>query len=239
MATLEERHKLLLECKTNPRLRGAVFNRCQEDILFWYDWFTYTFNPRTQPAHLPFNLYDFQRKTVLVLQDCIQRGEPILIEKSRDMGLSWLVMLTFQWFWLFMDGADFLCGSRKEDDVDKRGDRSTLFQKFRYNLDMQPVWLCPPIGKAHDAHMKIINPRNGNVLSGEAATADFGRSQRYRAVLMDEVARHPYGEYAYASVSQSTNCIVLLWTPFGKANIAYKLRSHPDVEWIDLEKVRV
>lgn len=234
MPTMEERLKFLIRCREDEYFRNAVYGKCKEDILFWFEWFTYTFNPRLDVAHLPFNLYDFQKDTVLVMKDCIENGEPLIIEKSRDMGLSWLVVLTFQWFWLFLDGADFLCGSRKEDDVDKKGDRSTLFQKFRYNLDMLPAWMCPKLSKSEDAHLKLINPNNGNVLKGESATADFGRSQRYRAVLMDEVARHPYGDYAYASVSQSTNCTILLFTPFGKANIAYRMRSNPDVEWLDV-----
>lgn len=233
--TIQQRLKLIVECKKDPSFAMAMRERCKDDIIFWFNHFCYTFNPRVTPSHLPFNLYPFQEEVILLMQDCIERGEPLIIEKSRDMGLSWMVVLTFQWFWLFRDGADFLLGSRKEDDVDKRGDRSTLFQKFRYNLELQPDWICPKLGKNDDAHLKIIHPTNGNLLKGESATADFGRSQRYRAVLMDEVARHPYGEYAYASVSQSTNCVILLFTPFGRANIAYKMRSHPNVEWVDID----
>jgi hypothetical protein len=234
MSTLEQRKDLLIACSKDIKLQRAVFNECRDDILFWFDWFAYTFNPRVKPAHLPFNLYPFQKNVVLLLQKCIDEGEPLIIEKSRDMGLSWLVMLTFQWFWLFHDGVDFLCGSKVQDDVDKKGDRSTLFQKFRFNLDYQPLWILPEMHRFHDSFLKILNPRNGNTLAGQAATSDFGRGQRYRAVLMDEIARHPYGQYAYESVSHSTNCVILLFTPFGKANIAYNMRSHPDVEWVDI-----
>lgn len=231
---MKERLDLMLECKKDSKLRNAVYKRCKTDIVFWFDWFAYTFNPRVIPAHLPFNLYPFQKKAILLMCECIEKGEPLIIEKSRDLGLSWLVMMVFQWYWLFNDGMDFLVGSKKEDDVDKRGDRSTLFQKFRYNLAYQPKWILPTMSKQDDAHMKIINPKNGNVLAGEAATADFGRGQRYRAVLMDEVARHPYGQYAYDCITHSTNCIIMLFTPFGKANIAYTMRSHPDLDWIDI-----
>lgn len=234
MATLPERSIMLAECDNDIAYRIATVQRCREDILFWFDWFCYTFNPRLYPAHLPFNPYEFQREVIFLIKQCIETGEPLIIEKSRDMGLSWLVLLVFQWFWLFRDGVDFLCGSRKQDDVDKKGDRSALFEKFRYNLRMQPLWICPPLGARNDTYLKIIHPETGNLIKGESATADFGRSQRYTAVLMDEVARHPYGEYAYASVSQSSNCMILLFTPFGQANIAYKMRQHPDVEWVPI-----
>ena len=234
MPSYLQRVQLLYEAKNDIGLQNALVERCKEDPLFWFDWFAWTFNPRLDDAHLPFNLYPFQRDVIEIMYDCITRGEPLIIEKRRDMGLSWMVLLMFQWFWLFKDGADFLLGSRKEDEVDDKGNRSTLFEKFRYNLNRQPLWICPKLARHHDGHMKIINPKNGNVLNGEAATPDFGRSQRYRAALMDEVARHPYGELAYASVSQSTNCIILLFTPFGKANVAYKMRSHEGVKWVDI-----
>lgn len=234
MATLYERAKLLEEASLNPSMQRALVNECRNDIIFWFEWFCYTFNPRVTPAHLPFNPYPFQKETIKVIQSCVQRGEPLIIEKSRDMGLSWLVLLVFQWFWIFEDGADFLCGSRKQDDVDKKGDRSALFEKFRYNLRMQPEWMCPKLTYQNDNYLKITHPITGNILKGESATADFGRSQRFKAVLMDEVARHPYGDYAYASVSQSSNCIILLFTPFGQANIAYRMRQHPEVEWVDI-----
>jgi len=234
MPSLLERTKLLHKAKDDVRLQRALIAQCKNDVLFWFDWFAWTFNPRVDGAHLPFNLYDFQRDVILLMHDCIKRGEPLIIEKSRDMGLSWMVLLIFQYWWLFQDGADFLLGSRTQDEVDQKGNRSTLFEKFRYNINRMPLWMCPKLERHHNGHMKIINPTNGNVLSGEASTPDFGRSQRYRAVLMDEVARHPYGDFAYASVSQSTNCIILLFTPFGKANIAYRMRSHEDIEWVDI-----
>lgn len=234
MATLYERAKILQAAADDESLQAALLAKCQRDPIFWFEYFCYTFNPRTTPAHLPFNPYPFQVETIQIMIDCIQRGEPLIIEKSRDMGLSWLVLLVFQWFWLFEDGVDFLCGSRKEAYVDRKGDRSVLFEKFRYNLRMQPEWICPKLGKNNDNYMQITHPVTGNILKGEAATADFGRSQRFKAVLMDEVAVHPYGDYAYASVSHSSNCIILLFTPFGQANIAYRMRQHPDVEWVEI-----
>lgn len=235
MVSTEARYKLLYEAKDSPLLQEECLAVSQSDILFWFDHFAYTYNPRVRPSDLPFNLMPFQVKVVETLHDCIRKGEPLLIEKSRDMGITWLIVLTFQWFWMFEHGSDFLIGSKVQDLVDKKGDRSTIFQKLRYNIQMQPPWMLPSLDKNHDTFMKIIHPINGNTITGASSTVDFGRGGRYRAAMLDEYAFHPYGKAAYESVSQSTNCIIMPSTPNGKANNFYKLRSIDDLEWIELK----
>lgn len=235
MVSTEGRYRLLYAAKNDPTLQAQCIAACNHDIVFWFNNFAYTFDPRRAPADLPFNLMDFQETVVLTIADCIRTGEPLLIEKSRDMGVSWLILLVFQYFWMFEPGSDFLLGSKNQDLVDKKGDRSTLFQKLRFNARLQPSWMLPKLDKNSDTFLKMIHPVNGNTIVGATSTPDFGRSGRYRAALMDEMAFHPYGKAAYESVSQSTNCIIMPSTPNGKANEFYKLRSLEDIEWIDLE----
>src|SRR3982751_999681 len=235
MASAAARYKLLKEAASDIELQAQIRQVCSTDIHFWFDHFAYTFNPRVQPADLPFNLMDFQREIVNVTVQCIREGEPVLFEKSRDMGLTWILALVLEWFWEYEPGSDFLIGSKNQDLVDKKGDRSTIFQKLRYNIALQPKWLFPKHIRGWDTFLKLVHPINGNTIVGSTSTPDFGRSGRYRAALMDEMAFHPYGKAAYESASHSTNCILMPSTPNGKANEFYKLRSHDDVEWIDLE----
>lgn len=236
MATIDERLSLLQKAQGDKLLQAVLFERCKEDPVFWFNHFCWTFNPRlTGIKHIPFNLYPFQEKIVQSLCDCIDRGEPLLIEKSRDMGLSWIVMLVFHYYFMFVPGADLHVGSSKLEYVDKKGVKSTLIEKVRYNHSFQPGWLTPKLrpGK-DDTFCRLINPANGNTLTGEAAVPSFGMSQRYKAVLLDEFARQPYGELAYATVSQTTNCIVMIYTPYGKSNMAYTLSHSSEVERITL-----
>lgn len=235
MASIEDRGKLLKAAKGNEDLQIKLIAQCKYDILFWFDYFAYTFNPRVRPSDLPFNLMHFQRQVVLEIQKCIDNSEPLLIEKSRDMGITWMIALVFHWYWLFFDGSHFLIGSKVQDLVDKKGDRSTIFEKLRYNHRMQPGWMTPPLTKGYDNFMRLIHPQSGNTIVGASSTPDFGRSGRYKAALMDEMAFHPYGKAAYESVSQSTDCIIMPSTPNGKLNEFYKLRSLKDMEWIDIE----
>jgi len=235
MATWAERHDLIIRASSDVGFQKDIVRACTADILLWFDYFAYTFNPRATVSVLPFNLYPFQKKLVLALRECIDTGESLMIEKSRDMGVSWIVMLVFQWYWLFYEGSDVHVGSSKREYVDKLGVKSTLIEKFRFNLSYIPKWMCPPLKKYRDDSLaKIKNPGNGNTLTGEAAVPSFGMSQRYRAVLMDELARQPYGRIAYETVSQTTDCIIGVWTPFGKANIAAEFARNRAIEEIDM-----
>lgn len=67
------------------------------------------------------------------------------IEKSRDMGASWMMCLVSTWFFLFHDHFSALMLSRKEEYVDKKGDNKTLFAKIDFLLKWMPTWLLPPI----------------------------------------------------------------------------------------------
>jgi hypothetical protein len=234
MASIEERHLLICKAENDPILQKELMELCRRDIVFWFDHFCWTYNPRLKQPHLPFNLYPFQKQIARAMQHCIDTGEGALIEKSRDMGLSWLILLVFQWYWIFMPGADFLLGSKKEKDVDEKGVMSKLFPKLRYNAGMLPVWMLPKLERHHDSFCKLINPVNGNSFVGEAATQDFARSGRYLAILLDEFARHPFGELAYESANHSSNSIFLLFTPYGKANHAYRLSVQEDLKHVPL-----
>lgn len=234
MLTLDERINLLEEAREDTELQAILLEKCREDILFWFNAFCVTFNPRQKPYTFPFVLYPFQKQIVREIRHCIDTGEPLLFKKSRDMGATWLILLAFQWYWLFEEGSDFYCTSKTQNDVDLKGSKSTLFEKLRFNLSYLPNWMAPTLGKNHDAFCRMINPKNGNSITGGAAVVDLGRSQRYKAALLDEFARLPYGEASYDSISQSTDCIIMAYTPYGKSNKAYKLFKSPDIVRVPL-----
>jgi phage terminase large subunit len=234
MTTRQERLKLLRAVANDKKKQNVLREKCKRDIHFWFNNFCYTFDPRKKPAAIPFNLMGFQEKVVTVICHCIDHKEPLIIEKSRDMGATWLILLVFQHYWMFERGSTFLVGSKKEDLVDKKGDLSTLFQKMRYNLQWQPPWLIPKLSKFDDGYMKLVNPTNGNTITGESSNPTFGIGQRHKGVMMDEMAFHPFGKAAYECISQTTNCIIMPSTPNGKTNEFYRFRSGEEVEWIDI-----
>ncbi len=253
---LSQRAQWLAAAQNSFELQQLLLEKCRRDILFWFDHFCWTFDPRLSQPHQPFVLYPYQRQVVLDLQNALEQKHDVLIEKSRDMGISWVILLLFQYYWLFRDGANFHLGSRKEDAVDRKGDISTLFEKLRYNLDWLPAWMKPPgyQGKLHDNLLRLINPANGNSMTGESSNENFGRGGRYRAVLFDEFPFWPGQDAAFASAGQSTPCRIIVGTPYGKnnrfaelrfsgqievVNIHWSQHPHKDSQWYDTQKTRM
>lgn len=198
------------------------------NILFAFNAFFYTYDPRKKPFHhIPFTTWDYEDGLILELQRRIENGLDLLIEKSRDMGATWSVLLTYLHFWLDpVGGNDFLCGSRIEDYVDKKGDPRTHFHKLRYAYYRLPKWLRPKgfAASKHDTHMKLVNPETGAAISGESNNPNFSTQGRYSSALFDEFAKwETTDEMAWTAAGDATRCRVALSTPFGAGGQYYTL----------------
>lgn len=235
---LRQRAELGAIASNNEVVQGIHLELCRRDPLYWFDNFCWTSDPRKPQSNIPFVLYDFQRWAITDWYGCIERQEDFGIQKSRDMGASWLLVLLFQYCWLFRPGWSFHVGSRKEQLVDTVvEDPSTLFGKFRYNLNRLPVWMRP-VG-VEDKKLSIRNPDNGNMFTGESANTSFGRGQRARAILFDELAFWDNAEAAWSGCSETTRCRIPTSTPYGDSNTYGQLMTsvkNQYVVWPDAEK---
>jgi len=142
---------------------------CKQDILYWINMYVQTYNPRKTPSTIPFITYDYEDDLLLELVERIKQQKDILIDKSRDMGVTWCVLLIYTWFWQFHgEGQDFLVGSRKEQYIDVMGNMDTLLEKVRFIIRNQPSWLIPKgfDWKQHSNYLKIINPESKSTITG-------------------------------------------------------------------------
>lgn len=226
-----------------------------EGAKFFINNFGWTFDPRPErkPGHLPFMLFPFQEAAIEAFIDHVENGRDWFIEKSRDMGMSWLVFVWLPiWYWLFKDGSNFLLGSYKEDLVDDRTIDS-LFGKIDYSLLSLPKWMLPKGFKIdkHRTHMRITNPATGAVITGDTMNANFGRGARKTAILFDELGSWDYAKDAWDGAADSTSCRVANSTPKGynfyallrKSGIdvsTYHWSLHPlkDTQWYENERNR-
>ena len=218
----EYRLNLYSACERDPKLQEDMGILCKNDILLWIDLFCYTKDPRRKPDILPFICYDFQRDYILEVQRAIKEGGDLLTEKSRDMGVSWMILYVFTHLWLFESGSDFRVGSRKEDYVDKLNDIDTLLEKVRFNLKRQPLWMLPRRFNPdeHASYMRIINPENGNAIVGESANPSFASGGRRKAILLDEFAKwdDSVAEASWTSTADVAPCRLVVSTPVGSGN---------------------
>jgi phage terminase large subunit len=100
---------------------GRAYYR-ERPVEFIEHW-CYTFDPRNagsdRPTKIPFILFPRQREFIEFLHACLRSETGGLIEKSRDMGATWLAAAFSVWLFLFEPGATIGWGSRKAAGVDQ------------------------------------------------------------------------------------------------------------------------
>lgn len=211
--------------------------------------FLYTFDPRLDNPHVPFVMFGFQEDLARDLIDAIDNGHDLFVDKSRDVGATYTTLSVFLWYWLYHPGHNFLIGSRKQDYVDNRfglsdpndvsNKEESLFGKLDYMISRLPFFMLPK-GFSHKKHfgfMKLMNPENGNVISGESSSPNFSRGGRQKAILLDEFAFWDNDSSAWGSTADTTNCRIILTTPGIKPGKAKRLRFGKDGEKIKIVEI--
>lgn len=260
--SLEERAILmyLTDPEYNPEsyeeYRAKVLQKCEEDTAWFINFALYTFDPRAdvEVHDIPFILYDFQIDAIRFMDDRLAAKEDGLMEKSRDMGVTWLTLSWGIHKWRFRPGFQMLVGSRKEDLVDN-WTRDSHFGKMEYLVDKMPYWMLPR-GYSHAQHrmkLKLMNPELGNVIIGESANSDFSRQGRYTAILFDEAAFWPDLTSSLRAAAQATRTRFLVSTPNGQNTFAreresgrwkvktlhWRLHPNKDEAWYKFESARM
>lgn len=210
--------KFLTESHDNyEENRKVALELCATDVLFFINNFCFTYDPRGESEktrHLPFLLYDFQEETIKKLVEHIEVGKDFLVEKSRDMGATWIICAVFYWGWRFK-GWDLHVGSRKEDLVDKRGDINSVMEKIRYINNRLPKWLKTDLKEGTTDKTNLIkNPETGNSITGESNNPYFGTGGRFKAILFDEFSKwEQTDDFAWRSCGDATPCRIANSTP--------------------------
>jgi len=226
-------------CNRNSEAKIKTWNLCArpdapvEGCKFFINNFGFTFDPRphANPNNLPFVTFEYQDEAIAWLIQHIDNGTDGLIEKSRDMGISWIVFVYVSvWYWIFRDGVNILLGSYKEALVDNRT-KDSLFGMIDYAVDSLPKWILPKgfNKEKHRTQMKLMNPANGNLISGDTMNPDFGRGTRKTVIMFDELGSWDYAKDAWESAGDSTSCRIANSTPKGYNFYAMLRESGIDV----------
>ena len=195
---------------------------CKADPLFLVNAFIFTVDPRRPEGlrAIPFCTWPSQDEVMMEICHAIATGQDRIIEKSRDKGVTYLVLVAFLAFFQFIPESSFLVMSRNEEYVEKQGDPKCLFWKIESMLANEPKWLQPPIV---NTHLHLGNVANGSVIDGEATTEHSGRGDRRLAVLVDEAAAIRCPELIEAATADVTRCRLRVSTPQGM-NLFGRLR---------------
>ncbi len=167
------------------------------DFQSFCETFLFLMIPEYADAIKPFFLFEYQKKIIRRIEECVASGKDveILIDKPRGMGLSWLLIAYFTWKWMFQPNWTAFILSRTETEVDDGTSQpgNSLFSKFRWTLAHLPRWALPDgfklkgeKGNSNDSTLKIINPVLKSGIFGSSTNSNAGRSRRYSIVFVDE-----------------------------------------------------
>jgi phage terminase large subunit len=203
----------LLEISRSQRTQSIELELCRRDVLYWFANWAWTYDPRAAEqgtAHIPLDLFPRQIEMVKWLDARVAMREDGLLEKSRDIGFTWVAGGYALHKWLFQPGFKTTFGSRKGEYVDRIGDPDSIFEKIRMMLRALPGWMLPENFKAfeHDHHMLMLNPQNENTIRGEGGD-EMGRGGRSSIYFIDEAAFIERAERVEASTSANSD--VRIW----------------------------
>ena len=222
------RRKLITTANRSRYTKHEIWMACKRDLLFWINTFAFGLEPRPpddpserRDTRFPFITWDYQDATLTKLATCLGR-EDVLIEKTRDMGASWMVCLLFLWRWQFYNQETFACLSRNEALVDNVGNPDAIFSKFDFVLKCQPDWLTPRFTRKK---LLLLNNDYGGVITGESTNEFAGSGGRNTGMFMDEFAKVPNDEAVWQSALSTSKCHIVVSTHLGLGTAFYKLKS--------------
>jgi hypothetical protein len=205
---IEYRERVLLDAEDDEGLQEDLMAACSESLLYWVNTFVWTYHQfdvegdtgqrhEAREAHNPFISWEIQDSLFEQLIRHLKMGKDILINKSRDMGASWICTIFLHWLWLFRPQSQLLELSRTESYVDQAGNMKALFQKHDYINRWLPEWMVPPLcmpNQKFRTKMHMMNELNGSCIDGESTTEHAASGDRRLVALLDEFSKVKNGK---------------------------------------------
>jgi hypothetical protein len=221
---LEYRVKILNSVKANPKMIPVLKEMCKQNILFYVNTFCYTYRTdlsgKGKNPYVNFCSFPFQDDLLTWMVWSYKQRKPGIIEKSRDVGATWIFVFFKNWLTLFHPGVTTMSMSQNKEDVDNRTGKS-IFEKFRINMRMHPEWLrggWVEHNNATDKQMAIKIPETSSEILGDVAKGDAGRSGRGSVVFYDEFAHILEAPSIIEAGSALSGCKFYISTPKGDNN---------------------
>ena len=175
--------------------------RCVEDPVYFLKKYSYIQHPIE--GKIPFNLYDFQEKTV---EEFIQHRFQIIL-KARQLGISTLTAGYSLWMMTFHPDKNILVIATKQEVA------KNLVTKVRVMHANLPSWLNQPCVEDNKLSLRY---KNGSQIKAVASGDESGRSEALSLLILDEAAFIDKIDTIWAAASQTLStggqCIALSTT---------------------------
>lgn len=166
---------------------------------------------------MPFILQPKQLDLVAYIIDHWRTSQTGLIEKSREVGCSWLAMALSCTLCIFHSRMMIGFGSATEKKLDESGNPDTLFYKGRLFMEYLPPEFTGGWRASTNAlHMRLLFERSSSI-TGEAGDK-IGRGGRKAIYFVDEAAHLERPKVVDAGLTSTTKCRIDMSSVAGMAN---------------------
>ncbi len=200
------------------------------DVVWWVNVFVETYDPRRK-RYLPMHLWPRQEEFLKALHEAVTTPHELLVEKSRDVGVTWLAVAYAANRWLFSPGFKTAFVANLAELVDVLYDSDSILEKVRILLRGLPEWMLPKgfSYTHHSLHYRIINPANQNEIVGRRGK-QAGRGGRASLMFIDEAAHLENPMAVNAATSATSDCRVWASSVSGNANWFANRRNSGDIK---------
>ena len=236
------RRHILNAALESKQVRQAVIEACKQDVLFYINTFVLQFNPKKPPSRRvgPFITWPCQEEAVIARPEthdgkrgilwCYENGKDAVIEKSREMGASWLFLIVQDWLSIFFQYTQTLNISRSRDAVDCKSPDS-LFWKIRFMHKHLPEWLKGPLVE-QDLYFEY--EKSKSIITGEASTGRAGVGGRAAIIFVDEFSQIREATEVRQRTASTADVRFFNGTHLGVGTEFYKLTQSPEFVKIQL-----
>lgn len=235
------------KCIDDREFRADILEMCSQDVVFFASVFAVFHETRATEeiqGAFPVHLDPDQADILACLQKYGGRYD-MTVEKSRGIGLSYLVCVYALWVWLFHKGGRIEIGllSKDESSLDVPRRPSSLMGKLDLLFEFLPHWMKHDEKGVSILHRtagqhRFENVLNGNAILGYVPTNDKLRSARLFCLIADESAFLPFDTQRWlASAHGTTPSIIYVSTHDGTNNMFYRLTQNddPNIDLIRLD----
>jgi len=225
---------VMKRCITDPEFRQDIEDMCKADIVFFAVTFCWLHETRDDAftdsaGKFPFIPWMDQVDILAWLQMYGGKTD-ITIEKTRGIGLSWIIVIFLLWKWLFHgEHLDYGILSKDEASLDLPRRPATLMGKLDILFENLPGWwqLGPDsksvLHRTHSNH-RFAHRVSNNAILGYTSTDDKLRSARVNLLIGDEAAFLPVDAQRWLASSQFiSSSRILVSTHDGTASMFYRM----------------
>ena len=153
-----ERYKLMVlmaykSAMENQDEESAIIVRreieiCRKDFYHWLTHWCYTINEDAEDSSKTFDVFPDKKYIKIVMKE-IENNSQVLLLKSRQMMLSWLIMSYMLWMAMFGKGKRLILQSQKERDAEE------LLERIREIYKRQPAFFTHDKKATKDTLLKF------------------------------------------------------------------------------------